>query len=248
MPRLFFHIAYNGTPYHGWQIQPNSSTVQGEITDALTRLNSNEPIEIVGCGRTDTGVHAANYYFHVDISTYSPEELKFKLNKMLPESIVVFRVFSVPNELHARFDARWRTYRYFIHQEKDPFKENQSWYFTPSLDMLAMNEAAKLLHGNQDFTSFARLHTDVKTNNCEVKKANWYINENKQLVFEITANRFLRNMVRAIVGTLVDVGLNKISSRDVESILKAKDRQEASVSAPACGLFLWNVEYDAISE
>ena len=243
MPRLFFHIAYNGTPYHGWQIQPNSSSVQGEITDALTRLNGNEPIEIVGCGRTDTGVHASCYYFHADLSILSPKELKFKLNKMLPESIVVYNVFPVSNELHARFDARWRTYRYFIHQEKNPFQQDKSWFFTPDLDMLVMNEAAEKLVGKHDFTSFAKLHTDVKTNICEVKYAKWTKVEN-EFYFEITANRFLRNMVRAIVGTLVDVGLKKMTPEEFISVMEQKNRQEASISAPACGLFLWDVVYD----
>lgn len=244
MPRYFFHIAYNGTCYHGWQIQPDARSVQGEITSALTKLNGNDLVELVGCGRTDTGVHAAKYFFHADIDNISPEELKYKLNKMLAESISVKDVFIVPENLHARFDARWRTYRYFIHQKKDPFKENMSWYFTPELDLTEMNQAAKHLIGVQDFASFARLNSDVKTTMCEVKKAVWSQSDG-QVLFEITANRFLRNMVRAIVGTCVDVGLKKLRSEEIVAIIRVKDRQEASVSAPACGLYLWDVEYDA---
>lgn len=248
MPRFFFHIAYNGTAFHGWQVQPDAPSIQEEITNALTKLNSNVPIEIVGCGRTDAGVHAANYYFHADIERLNLENLKYKLNKMLPDSIAVFDVFPVLPSLHARFDAKWRTYRYFIHQQKDPFKENQSWYFSSSLDIDSMNFAASLLVGDKDFTSFARLHTDVKTNRCVVRSAQWTLMENNKLVFEITANRFLRNMVRAIVGTLIDVGQKKLAPHAMTEILQAKDRQEASISAPACGLFLWNIEYEAFGE
>ena len=248
MPRYFISLAYDGGAYHGWQIQPNAASVQQEIETALSKLHGNQPIEVVGCGRTDAGVHAQQYFLHTDLPVQcDPQQLVFKLNRMTPPDIAFFQAWETPTDLHARFDASQRTYRYFIHHHKDPFKNHTSWYHQTSLDVAAMNEAAKHLLGLQDFGSFAKLHTDVKTNICEVHAAKWQVSENG-LYFEITANRFLRNMVRAIVGTLVEVGLGKLDPIDLVQIIKATDRSAAAVSAPAHGLFLWKITYDKAPE
>lgn len=248
MPRYFISLAYDGSAYHGWQIQPNAASVQQEIETALSKLHGNQAIEVVGCGRTDAGVHAQQYFLHTDLPVlWDPQQLVFKLNRMTPPDIAFFQAWETPTDLHARFDASQRTYRYFIHHHKDPFKNHTSWYHQTSLDVKAMNEAAKHLLGLQDFGSFAKLHTDVKTNICEVHGAKWQVSENG-LYFEITANRFLRNMVRAIVGTLVEVGLGKLDPIDLVQIIKAKDRGAAAVSAPAHGLFLWKITYDKAPE
>ena len=242
MKRYFFEIAYNGSSYFGWQKQPRQHSVQAEIENCLSKLHSNEPIQIVGCGRTDTGVHANNYFFHVDLPQLkSLDKFQFKLNRMLPNSIVVHAILEVEATKHARFDAKNRTYRYFMHSKKNPFIEN-SWYYPKELNIAAMNTAAEALLGTQDFTSLSKLHTDVKTNICTVYKAHWY-NENNQLIFEIEADRFLRNMVRATVGTLIEVGAGKLEPKDISTILAAKDRQAAKTSVPAHGLFLWKIVY-----
>lgn len=244
MQRYFVKIAYDGTDYAGWQIQPNVSTIQGEIEERLSRLFSNEQISIVGCGRTDAGVHASQFYFHADLpSKYAPDQLRYKLNNMLSASIAVFDVFTVDDDAHARFDAEERTYRYYIHHEKDPFVVGRSWYYPHQLNVDQMNRAATVLLGKKDFTSFSKLHTDVKTNICEVTKAEWTTRQEGKLVFEIKANRFLRNMVRAVVGTLVEVGKGAISVEDVKKVLEARDRGSAGMSVPAEGLFLSEVSY-----
>jgi tRNA pseudouridine38-40 synthase len=244
MKRYFFEIAYNGSSFHGWQRQPNATSVQDVIEDTFSKLQSGKEVSIVGCGRTDAGVHAKKYFFHVDLPEIANiEQFIFKLNRMFPRDIAVFNIIQVIEELHARFDAKNRTYRYFIHQQKDPFKEGLSLYFPQELNFEAMNVAANLLLGKKDFGSFSKLHTDVKTNICEVYSAEWFISE-KEAFFEISANRFLRNMVRAIVGTLIDVGTGKLTSNNVTTILEAKDRQEASLSVPAHGLYLWDITYD----
>lgn len=210
----------------------------------MSKIYSNSEVPIVGCGRTDTGVHAHDYTFHVDLEELSdPEQLRFKLNRMLPDSIAIYSIREVNNKLHARFSATKRTYRYFINQRKDPFLADRSWYLPQHLDFDNMNASASLLLGKQDFTSLSKLHTDVKTNICDVSKAEWVVLDSGKAYFEITADRFLRNMVRATVGTLVDIGMGKINPEDLRAILEAKDRQEASNSAPAQGLFLWKVEY-----
>lgn len=244
MQRYFFEIAYNGSSFHGWQRQPNATSVQQVIEDTFSKLHSGKEIPIVGCGRTDAGVHAKKYFFHVDLPEISDlQHLIFKLNRMFPKGISVDKIILVKPELHARFDAKKRTYRYYIHQQKDPFKEGLSLYFPQELNFEGMNLAAKLLIGKHDFGSFSKLHTDVKTNICEVYSAKWVISD-IETYFEISANRFLRNMVRAIVGTLIDVGLGKLNTDDLISILAAKDRQEASLSVPAHGLYLWDIEYE----
>lgn len=245
MQRYFFEIAYNGKSFSGWQRQPNAISVQEIIEDAFSKLLSGEKVSIVGCGRTDAGVHAKQYYFHVDLPDgFDIENLTFKLNRMLSDAVVVFKILKVSEELHARFSANSRTYRYFIHQKKDPFKNDFSWYNPQLLDINKMNEAALIFIGKKDFTSFSKVNTDVKTNICEVQNVKWVTEEDGSLYFEITANRFLRNMVRAVVGTLMDVGAGKIEVKDIHHILDKKDRGAASLSVPACGLFLWEIDYD----
>lgn len=244
MQRYKVDLAYNGTDFYGWQRQPREISVQEKIEDAFTKLNGNLAVSVVGCGRTDTGVHAQHYTLHVDLDlTLSEADLCYKLNKILPDSIVIQSISKAEEEFHARFDAKSRTYRYFIHQVKNPFKNEFSLYLPHPLDVKKMQEAAVLLLGKQDFTSFSKLHTDVKTNICTVYDAKWIVLENNEMYFEIKADRFLRNMVRAIVGTLLEVGQHKIKVEDIPTILEAKNRSEAKISVPAKGLFLWKVEY-----
>lgn len=243
MPRYFVELKYRGTDFFGWQRQPAQISVQEVIEEAFTKLAGNSPISVTGCGRTDTGVHAQHYILHVDLAEkIDSEQHIHKLNKMLPASVAICAMWEVDNDFHARFSAKSRTYRYFIQQKKDPFKAEFSWYVSQKLNISAMNEAAKHLIGKQDFTSLSKLHTDVKTNICDVRVARW-LEEGDQLIFEITADRFLRNMVRATVGTLVDVGLGKLAPEDLPKIIAQKDRGAASVSVPAEGLFLWRIEY-----
>lgn len=249
MQRYFVEIGYDGTNYAGWQKQPNVDTVQETIEKNLSKLYSNKSIDIVGCGRTDAGVHSSQFYFHADLSNkYSCDQLVYKLNNMLPKDIAVYSAHNVNADSHARFDALNRTYRYFIHSKKSPFLNNTSWYFSKQLDLDAMNQASKVIMGEKDFTSFSKLHTDVKTNRCDVKNAKWIRKNDHEIYFEITANRFLRNMVRAIVGTLIDVGLGNSTVEDVSSIIKAKDRGQAGMSVPAHGLFLCRVSYPYIQD
>lgn len=244
MQRYFIELAYNGEDYHGWQRQPREISVQEVIEGCLTKLNSNTEVKVVGCGRTDTGVHAHHFILHADIPLVEDtERFIFKLNKMLPQSIAISNMYPVKEDSHARFHATARTYRYFIHKQKNPFKQGQSWHVKYPLDFEQMNKAATHLIGKQDFTSLSKIHTDVKTNICDVTVAKWVQLENDTCYFEITADRFLRNMVRATVGTLVDVGLGKTTPDDMRTILDAMDRQAASTSVPAKGLFLWKVGY-----
>lgn len=241
--RLRIDLQYDGSKFFGWQIQPDAISVQQTIQNELTKLNSGQVVDVVGCGRTDTGVHAHHYVAHCDFS-FSGElaDLKWKLNNMLPSSIAVLKIEKTHDDFHARFDAKWRTYRYFVQRTKNPFCYNYSYLYYTSLDMTKMNTAAQFLLGEHDFTSFSKLHTDVKTNRCEVKEAFWF-EQGDQLVFQITANRFLRNMVRATVGTLMLVGEEKIQPKEIAEILKKKDRGEAGRSVPGEGLFLWEIVY-----
>ena len=242
--RYFFRLSYDGSCFCGWQRQQKSPSIQEEIEKALAKLYSHQSIPVVGCGRTDTGVHALEYFMHVDLpQRFSPEDLQFKLNGILPNQIAIHNIFPVSEEAHARFDATDRTYYYFIHHYKDPFKVATSYYHRGKLDIQAMNEACKLFIGSKDFTSFSKLHTDVKTNNCDVTQAKFVYLDANTLRFEITANRFLRNMVRAIVGTLLEVGQGKLYQQDIQAILAKKDRGEAGTSAPAQGLFLVKINY-----
>lgn len=242
--RYFLYCSYKGTAYHGWQIQPNGISVQEVITNCLRTILNDHELEIVGAGRTDTGVHAKMMVAHFDASPWadSAENLVKKLNSFLPVDIAAHRIVQVKPDTHARFDAMSRRYEYHITMEKNVFKtEFASRIFHP-MDFDKMNIAAASLKIYRDFTSFSKLHTDVKTNNCTITKAEW-TQEGDEWVFTIEADRFLRNMVRAIVGTLLDVGRGKISIDDFQSIIEAKDRGKAGTSAPAQGLFLVNVEY-----
>jgi tRNA pseudouridine38-40 synthase len=256
--RFFITLSYDGTRYHGWQIQPNGDSVQQRLQEALSTL-LRQPIEVVGAGRTDTGVHARMMVAHFDSplpSSPMGEEtctpplggdrgglLAYKLNKLLPPDIAVQDVRQVSEDMHARFSATSRTYHYYIHTCKDPFLGGYSWQVPFKLDFGKMNEAAKVLLEYKDFTSFSKVGTDVKTNLCDIKEAFWEEVAPGRWRFTITANRFLRNMVRAIVGTLVDVGRGKISIEDVRRIIEAKDRCSAGESVPAKGLFLVEIKY-----
>lgn len=245
MQRYIFELSYNGKNYFGWQRQPRQISVQEAIENALSKLNGNQEIPVVGCGRTDSGVHAKHYVLHADLEdSFYNENLIFKLNRMLPESISIQKIEPVAADFHARFDAKSRTYRYFLHQQKDPFNTDFSLYFPSALDVEKMNEAAKYLIGKQDFTSLSKLHTDVKTNICDVSFAQWVVDPvEKKMYFEITADRFLRNMVRATVGTLLEVGTGKIEPSSISHILEAKDRSAAKMSVPGHALFLWEIIY-----
>lgn len=243
MSRYFLKIAYNGTNYAGWQIQPNAMSIQEEIQNQLTKINKNAPIEIVGCGRTDAGVHASDFYAHFDAPDhFELDKLLHKLNGMLSNHISVLDVIPVAKDAHARFDATSRTYHYFISKKKDPFNNDLQYFFRAELDLEKMNKACQLLFKHEDFTSFSKLHTDTFTNNCNVTEAFWEATENGYK-FTITANRFLRNMVRAVVGTCLEVGLSKISIQDFNEIILSKDRSNAGTSVPGKGLFLAKIEY-----
>lgn len=247
MYRYFIQLAYFGSNYFGWQIQKNQISIQEVVNKAFSTL-LNKEIDITGCGRTDTGVHAKDYYAHFDYEEFlSPEQLKnlvFKLNSFLPKDIAIKKIFSVKENAHARFDAVSRTYKYFISREKNPFFQESSWYVFGNIDVDKLNEAAAILLEYTDFSSFSKTHTQVKTNNCKIIEAYWSFDENNLLVFTITADRFLRNMVRAIVGTLVDIGLGKIPIEQLHEIIKSKNRSKAGTSVPAKALFLFKVEYD----
>lgn len=240
--RYFMHLGYNGANYFGWQSQPNGNTVQQTIENALSIL-LHQPTAILGAGRTDSGVHARSMYAHFDSDgEIDKVQLAYRLNNFLPKDIVIYNIREVRGNAHARFDALSRTYRYYITTAKDPYCHDLKWRVFQPLDIDKMNEAASLLLRYIDFTSFSKLHTDVKTNNCVVKESVW-AKEGNDYIFKITANRFLRNMVRAIVGTLVDVGKGKITADDFSKIIEAKDRGLAGFSAPGYALFLENVEY-----
>lgn len=240
--RYFLDLAYNGTNYHGWQVQQNAHTVQGEFEKALSKL-LRQPIGVIGSGRTDTGVHAEQQLVHIDWEgVLDAEQLQFRLNALLPPDIAVKRIFPVHPKAHARFSARFRSYEYRICREKNPFLQKLCYVNTRALNVAAMNEAAALLLPWEDFECFSRVHTDVKHFRCTIKEAIW-VEEDNQLVFYIRANRFLRNMVRAIVGTLLEVGQARMSLEGFQQVLESRDRSRAGRSAPAQGLFLTKVEY-----
>ena len=265
--RFFITLSYDGTHYHGWQIQPNGDSIQQRLQEALSTL-LRQPIEVVGAGRTDTGVHAKMMVAHFSL-TPNPSPageggcgeaaecsplshgrgvgdeaaLAYKLNRLLPPDIAVQDVRQVSDDMHARFSATSRTYHYYIHTRKDPFLYAYSWLVPFKLDFGKMNEAAKVLLEYKDFTSFSKVNTDTKTNLCDLKEAYWQEVAPGQWRFTITANRFLRNMVRAIVGTLVEVGRGRISIEDIRRIIEAKDRCSAGESVPGKALFLVDIKY-----
>lgn len=241
--RYFIEFSYNGADYFGYQIQPNQISIQEVLEKALSTI-LREEIKTTGAGRTDTGVHAKKIFAHFDTAQEISNELPQRLNALLPASIAIKKIFKVADDLHARFSAIYRTYEYHISLTKNPFTEGFAWQiWRKPLDIDKMNEACKILFDYDDFTSFSKLHTDVKTNLCKIYKAEWHQYEDS-LVFTVSADRFLRNMVRAIVGTMVDVGIGKLQPMDLHRIIQAKYRNSAGASAPAHGLFLIDVGYD----
>jgi len=240
--RYFIELSYAGTNYHGWQSQPNAVTIQEQLEKALSLLLRSS-VKITGAGRTDAGVHARQMYAHFDTEIlFDPDNLIYKLNSFLSNDIAIYKIFKVHSGAHARFDAVSRSYSYYMHRKKNPFFNDFSWYFKKELNLEQMNEAARKLLLYDDFKSFSKTHTDVKTYICHIERAFWE-QKNEQLIFHITADRFLRNMVRAVVGTLFEVGLEKLTVDDFEQIIKARDRNKAGFSVPAHGLFLEKIVY-----
>ena len=241
--RYFIQLSYDGTNYHGWQVQQNASSVQEEIEKALAVI-CRESTEVVGAGRTDTGVHAVFYIAHFDSSLESLDEEKtvFRLNCLLPDDIAVQKIYKVTPDAHARFDATYREYKYYISRNKDPFTSKYAERENRDLNLDLMNDAAQTLFDYTDFTSFSKLGSDVKTNNCRIFKAVWE-DMGDHLIFTVRADRFLRNMVRAIVGTLLEVGLEKKSVQDFRAVIEKKDRSSAGASVAAKGLFLVDIGY-----
>ena len=243
MKRYFVSISYDGTAYHGWQVQPNGHSVQAELQRCLSTLLRDD-ISVTGAGRTDAGVHARCMVAHFDIEGPIDEaQLTYKLNRILPRDIFVQKVWEVDNEMHARFSAVSRTYYYYIHTQKDPFLRAYSCELHYPLDFPKMNEAAARLLHYDDFGAFCKSHTDTKTTLCKVTQARWVQLSPSSWYFEISANRFLRNMVRAVVGTLIDVGRGRLSVDDFCKVVEGKKRTEAGESMPAHALFLQNVTY-----
>jgi tRNA pseudouridine38-40 synthase len=245
--RYFIKFSYNGTHYHGWQQQPNAVSVQETLNKALTII-LNTSIDVMGAGRTDTGVHARQMFAHFDFDLeIDAPTIVHKLNSFLPKDIAIYDIIKVNEEAHARFNAKSRTYEYHITTQKNVFQEELSWYFPQKLDLNKMNEASHLLLNYTDFQCFSKVHTDVNTFNCKIEEVFWIQNEN-QIVFTIKADRFLRNMVRAIVGTMINIGIEKVSLPVFISIIESKDRKKAGFSVPAKGLFLTKIEYDFLDE
>ncbi|MCX6251156.1 MAG: tRNA pseudouridine(38-40) synthase TruA [Bacteroidetes bacterium] len=243
--RYFLRLAYNGSKYHGWQSQNNATTIQEMLNHAISLLVS-EQVSLTGAGRTDTGVHAREFYAHFDLSRQLDEQarkkLVFKLNGFLPEDIVIFEIMPVKPEANARFSALSRTYKYVISTKKNPFLEGFSYYLFGNLDIGLMNRGAEILLETKDFTSFSKVDTDTKTNICKVYHAAWAM-KGDELIFTIKADRFLRNMVRAIVGTLLELGRTRITLDEFKVIIESKNRSAAGGSVPACGLYLEEIEY-----
>lgn len=242
--RYFLEFAYNGANYHGWQNQPNAISVQEVLEKALSILLRSE-ISITGAGRTDAGVHAKQMFAHFDVEEELNENLVYKLNSYLPQSIAIAGLHLVKDDAHARFDAVSRTYEYWIVPKKDPFLEDYAYCIKYPLDIALMNKAAKVLFEYSDFQCFSKSNTDVKTYICDLMLAEWKW-QGEKLVFTIKADRFLRNMVRAVVGTLLAVGTGKITIDDVRTIVESKDRSNAGVSVPAKALYLTEVDYTYI--
>lgn len=241
--RYFIELSYNGKNYHGWQIQPDANSVQEEINKVLSKILQ-EDISIVGAGRTDAGVHASQMFAHFDSAKNLDDVYLYKFNSLLPDDIVLHKIFNVEDDVHARFDAEKRSYEYKIWLGRNPFLLDTTWQlYKTDLDIVAMNKAANLLLAYTDFECFSKVKTDVSNFNCTITHAEWKLN-GKELVFYISANRFLRNMVRAIVGTLLEVGKGKMNNKDFQNVIESKNRSEAGISVPAKGLFLTEVTYN----
>ncbi len=241
--RYFLYLSYFGKNYVGWQIQPNGLSVQECIGKAISTIFSIDT-QVTGCGRTDAGVHAKKFVAHFDANSeiVNLDKFCYSLNSILSHDIAIQKIVKVKKDAHARFDAFSRSYEYWIIQHKNPFLMNYSYRFSRQLNISAMQEAANILSAYTDFTSFSKLHTDVKTNNCTITNANWLFQDDV-LIFKISANRFLRNMVRAIAGTLLEVGTGKLGLKDFCKIIERKDRSVAGASVPAHGLYLTDVNY-----
>ena len=253
MPRYFIEVAYKGTNYSGFQIQKNANSIQAEIQKAL-KIFYKRDFELTGSSRTDAGVHALQNFFHFDVE----EELEFKssknlsaihversiynLNAILPLDVVIKKILLVKNEAHCRFDAVSRQYKYFIYQNKNPFLQNNAFYFPYNLDIEKLNEAASKILMHQDFTAFSKQNTQVNNFNCSIEKSSWYVEENK-IVYDVVANRFLRGMVKGLTGTMLQVGANKISVNDFVEIIKNCDQSKVDFSPPSHGLFLMSVKF-----
>jgi tRNA pseudouridine38-40 synthase len=241
--RYFFEISYNGKNYNGWQTQKTGIGVQAVVEDAMSRLLQ-EKIEIIGSGRTDTGVHCEQQFFHADvIKPFQDKDLRQKLNSILPQDIAIHSIQKVKGDASARHDAIQRSYRYQITRKKNPFLVGYAWYYFKTVDVRTMNTAAALLLGEQDFECFSKVKTNVNHFLCEISAAAWR-EEGDMLIFFISANRFLRGMVRSIVGTLLDVGTGKTTVEDFEKIIKSRDRKKAGANVPPYGLYLEKVRYD----
>ncbi|MBW4888328.1 tRNA pseudouridine(38-40) synthase TruA [Mucilaginibacter sp. HMF5004] len=245
--RYFIEIAFDGTRYHGWQTQPNAITVQEVLDKALSTV-LRQAIETVGCGRTDAGVHAKQLFAHFDVmedgrgKMENVDSVLRSINGLLPIDITAKRLIPVDTEAHARFDATLRSYEYHVHFEKDPFRNNFSWQVRDKPDVELMNRAAQIVMEYTDFSCFSKSNTQVKTNNCKIARAEWALHNDKA-IFYISADRFLRNMVRAIVGTLMMVGRKEIEPEEVRQIIESKNRSNAGTSVPACGLYLTEIKY-----
>lgn len=241
--RYFITLAYDGTNFHGWQIQPNGNSVQEELQKALTTL-LRQPTPVVGAGRTDAGVHARNMVAHFDSDVaIDCQQLAYRLNRMVPRSMAVYDVREVGDDMHARFSATKRTYHYYVHTRKDPFLRHYSCELHFDLDFERMNKAAAILMEYSDFGAFCKSHSDVKTTICSVMAAEWHQTSDTEWYFEISADRFLRNMVRAVVGTLVDVGRGRLTLDEFRNVIEGRKRTAAGESMPANALFLEEVEY-----
>lgn len=241
--RYFLKLSFDGKNYHGWQIQLNAHAVQAEVDKALSVLLKEE-INTLGCGRTDTGVHAKVFYAHFSCSLPITDDTYFihHLNCMLPHDIAIHQIIKVDDDAHARFDAVSRAYEYFMYHSKDPFLQESAYFFPYELDAEKMNHACNILFEYNDFSCFSKSRTQTKTNNCKITEAYWR-RENNQLIFRITADRFLRNMVRAIVGTMTEIGENKMDETHFRKIIEGKSRSDAGFSVPAHGLYLTDVKY-----
>lgn len=244
MPRYFLHLAYKGTGYHGWQIQPNAITVQESLNNALSTL-LRTPIETTGCGRTDTGVHATSFVAHFDCNNEIPDlsKLVFQTNAILPTTIRLYQLKKVHPDAHSRFDANRRAYSYYIFQSPDPFFQDYSWFYPRTLDLDSMNQAAQYCLGTRDFSCFGKSGGQQITNNCTISDCTWQP-ISKGIHFNVQANRFLRGMVRAMVGTFIDIGLGKMSLGSFSEVLESGNRSDAGQSVPPQGLFLEEVSYD----
>jgi tRNA pseudouridine38-40 synthase len=243
--RYFIELSYKGTNYHGWQMQPNGLSIQQLMENALSLIFQIQ-VPITGAGRTDAGVHAKHYFAHFDLPNAIPTTdlplLIYKLNSLISKEVVIHQIYEVQETAHARFDAIARTYQYLISTQKDPFLIDLAWIRKGDLNLDLMNQASNILLEYNDFTSFSKLHSQTKTNLCHLMHAHWQ-QVDDLITFEIKADRFLRNMVRAIVGTLVDVGRKKINLQEFRNIIEAKNRERAGFSAPAQGLYLVKIEY-----